>query len=160
MKKYLIIIFSIVVFILLLCIYPFTYGQKGDLNIEINVDNNTIQFNKTFNLSIKIINEGKTKIRLLDPIYYLHINVKYNNQTDLSRPNIDDLNKPTLHDLKTLKPKDTIVINEPYFIDWNKYNPDYNIITIYAIFRGNYDDLILPHWKGSIESEKIIMSVL
>ena len=160
-KRTVIIIGSILtIFILLVCIYPFTYGKgkNESLSINVTVDKTLIIVNETLNATVIIQNIGETKIRLLDQIYTLSIDIKSLNGT---RPNYIgvelELMRPTLLHLKTLKPNEKLIVTYDITANWKlEKNISYNI---YALL---HDDsfLLLPHWQGKIESDPVLFEVI
>jgi hypothetical protein len=146
--------------ILLVCIYPFTYGNGNNesLSLNLTIDKTTIVVNESLNASIIIKNIGKTKIRLLDPIYTLSIDLMNINGT---RPNYIGIEiklmRPTIFHLKTLKPNEELIIIYGISSNWElEENISYNI---YALLQDDIN-LILPHWQGKIESDLVSFQVV
>jgi hypothetical protein len=163
--KIIIGIASLAVILILILTYfiyfePRSWGEEGDLSLEIILDNDEIDINGTINLDYILTNTGKTDLRIIYPFYaYIQIFNSNNISIDMyevyeppAPPKNDDL-----HVLKAGKSKHfQDEINE---YSWNiESNETYRVIGSYTEVK--HDDITLPYWKGSIQSNELYFKVI
>ena len=166
-RKWIVIIIVIAIIASILIAYqysPYSWGDKGTLEISISLDETNITINNTINTTVVIRNIGDTKVRILPTT---RIDVFYeSNGTLVER--IDLMSgyyiPPDNSKLIILEPDQnytfTNFISPPNDLVSHYWNLNDNT-TYFAQVRfltfsdSHYEDITLPYWTGEIESNTV-----
>jgi hypothetical protein len=155
-KIVIVIVVLILVFALVVPIYmTYSWGEKGELDLTISLDKDTIDIDGTITVTWTLENVGDTKVRIIPPSRG-HIRITDSNGTRVwdRGPDFEAPPPPTNRDLRVFKPGETITmkrsINDK---DWElRSNETYSVYGFYTSVEE--ESVTLPFWKGELQSNK------
>ena len=170
-RKWIVIIIVIAIIASILIAYqysPYSWGDKGTLEISISLDKTNITINNTINATVTIENIGDTKIRILSTydggsrmdVYYKSNGTLLERNDVFSRYFIP----PDNSRLIIIEPGQnytfTNLISPPdddvSYIWMLSENTTYFAQARFLKFSDSYyEDITLPHWTGELESNTV-----